>query len=167
MGSDRMDWRRKFLRRFSKRSLLAVVKRYRDAVRNEPAVHRTAAWWLAYYQRSVAELLLIIWAGMGLFVGFRQLGDGLSLWFNTSSPRSYAFIVEVNSADWPELTCLPGIGEILAKRIVMTRQEMGSFSRSEDLRTVKGIGPKTVRKIAPFLRFNNDRPIERLPATRK
>lgn len=156
-----MERGRSFLRRLSRSSLSAFVRRYRDAMRSEPAVHRNAAWWSAYYQRSVTELLLIILAGMSIFVGFQQLGIGASTWSNTSPPRSYAFTVEVNSADWPELTCLPGIGEILAKRIVMVRQEKGGFSRSEDLTAVEGIGPKTVRKITPYLRFNNDGAIQR------
>ncbi len=162
-----MERERIFLKRLSRSSLSTFIKRYRDAMRSEPAVHRSAAWWSAYYWRSVSELLLIIWAGMGIFVGFRQLGVGVSTWSNTSPPRSYAFAVEVNSADWPELTCLPGIGEILAKRMVMARREIGSFSRSEELTTVKGIGPKTVHKIAPYLRFNNDGVIQQHSASSK
>ncbi len=56
---------------------------------------------------------------------------------------------------------LPGIGEVLAKRIVEFRKaragsQGGSgpvFRRPEDLEAVRGIGPKTVARLASHLRF--------------
>jgi len=97
---------------------------------------------------------MAIWAVMAVGVGFQHVMGGLADWSNTSPTRPYVFIVEVNAVSWPELTCLPGVGEVLAKRIVNTRSEIGPFSRCEDLLFVRGIGPKTVEKIRPFLRFD-------------
>ena len=65
--------------------------------------------------------------------------------------RPVDFQVDINQAEWPELTLLPGVGETLAKNIVDTRDSSGPFKRHEDLRRVKGIGPKTYDKIKPYL----------------
>ena len=47
---------------------------------------------------------------------------------------------------------LPGIGPTLAKRIVESRQAAGPFADQDDLRRVRGIGPKTMEQIRPYLR---------------
>ena len=61
------------------------------------------------------------------------------------------FQIDINSADWPELTLLPGIGESLARRIVEFRDAHGPFGQHDDIRRVKGIGPKTLEHIRPHL----------------
>lgn len=61
------------------------------------------------------------------------------------------FKVDVNRADWPELTLLPGVGESLAKSIVDSRDAKGEFRSHDDLLRVKGIGKKTLEKIKPYL----------------
>lgn len=69
-----------------------------------------------------------------------------------AAPQTARFEVDVNKADWPELAQLPGIGETLSQRIVKSRQENGPFLDHEDLRRVRGIGPKTLESIRPYLR---------------
>ena len=66
-------------------------------------------------------------------------------------PRSVQFQVDVNRADWPELALMPRIGEQLAKRIVQDRQVNGPFRDLNDLRRVRGIGPKTLEEMRPYL----------------
>ena len=81
--------------------------------------------------------------------------------------------VDPNIAPWWELTVLPRIGETIARRIVRFRTSSVSdppndsdssnepdpsvdeptFSKPADLERVRGIGPKTVERIAPWLRF--------------
>ena len=46
---------------------------------------------------------------------------------------------------------LPYIGEVKAKRIIELRNELGNFKSINDLEKVKGIGPKTLVKIKPFI----------------
>lgn len=65
--------------------------------------------------------------------------------------RNYQFLVNVNTANWPELMELPEIGETLARRIVAHRQAEGPFHSPEDLTAVHGIGAKTLEHIHPCL----------------
>ena len=68
-----------------------------------------------------------------------------------SEPIAIAFQLDVNAADWPELALLPNIGEQLAKRIVEDRALNGPFREVSDLRRVRGIGPKTLEGMKPYL----------------
>jgi len=62
-----------------------------------------------------------------------------------------SFVVNVNEADWPELSVLPGIGPVLAQRIVASREKDGPFRSVDDLRRVRGIGPITVERLRPHI----------------
>lgn len=66
-------------------------------------------------------------------------------------------LVHVNLASATELEKLPGIGPVLALRIVETR-EQGLFETIEDLNRVSGIGAKKFQQIAPLacLAANNE-----------
>jgi competence protein ComEA len=58
-------------------------------------------------------------------------------------------VLNVASAD--ELTRLPGIGQKRAEQIVALRERLGKFKRITDLLRVKGIGPKSLRRLTPLL----------------
>lgn len=60
--------------------------------------------------------------------------------------------LDVNAATVEELERLPGIGSVTAGRIVHFRTENGPFGSVEELIDVKGIGPKTLSDIRPYLR---------------
>jgi competence protein ComEA len=64
-----------------------------------------------------------------------------------------AAAISINSSDQAALETLPGIGPALAGRILQLRTQRGGFQRIEELMDVKGIGPKTFAKMAPFLRL--------------
>ena len=51
-----------------------------------------------------------------------------------------AELVNLNSASAERLLCLPGIGKVLAGRIVAYREEHGPFASVEELKNVTGIG---------------------------
>ena len=59
--------------------------------------------------------------------------------------------LRLNAAAAEELDALPGIGPVLAERIVALREERGGFSRAEELLDVDGIGAATLEEIAPYL----------------
>lgn len=64
---------------------------------------------------------------------------------------SAAFRIAINSADWPELIQLPGLGETLARRIVAWRVKHGPFTKVEQLRQISGVGPKRLESWRPYL----------------
>jgi competence protein ComEA len=66
--------------------------------------------------------------------------------------KQFEFQFDINDATWVEWAQLPGIGETLAHRIVVDREQNGRFETIEALKRVKGIGPKTVEKLRPWLR---------------
>ena len=49
--------------------------------------------------------------------------------------------LDLNAATEEELTALPGIGEVLAQRLVAHRAAKGPFKTLEELTEVPGIGP--------------------------
>lgn len=55
--------------------------------------------------------------------------------------------LDLNAATEEELDLLPGIGEVLAGRIVQYREEHGPFQSPEDLLNVDGIGESTLADI--------------------
>ena len=59
--------------------------------------------------------------------------------------------IDINRAEPWLLEALPGIGEVLAQRIVDCRSENGPFRRIEDLLKVSGIGPGTFEKIKDYI----------------
>ncbi len=62
--------------------------------------------------------------------------------------------IDLNTATEEELDRLPGIGPVLAKRIVSYREENGDFLVVEELLDVKGIGEKTFERIQDYLVAN-------------
>lgn len=62
-----------------------------------------------------------------------------------------AFPLDINRATADELEQLPGIGPTLAQRIVEYRQQVGRFQSVDDLRNVRGIGPKLLEQIRPLV----------------
>ena len=59
--------------------------------------------------------------------------------------------LELDRATAPEWERLPGIGPSLAARIVADRAERGPFRSPEGLLRVRGIGPRTLERIRPYL----------------
>lgn len=59
--------------------------------------------------------------------------------------------LDVNSASLEQLQTLPGIGPVLAGRIIEFRKENGGFVRLEDLLLVRGIGEKRLEKLSPLV----------------
>lgn len=57
------------------------------------------------------------------------------------------FPIDLNTAGETELTALPGIGPVLAQRILDYRRENGDFQAVEELLNVSGIGEKRLESI--------------------
>ncbi len=61
--------------------------------------------------------------------------------------QSPAAAVNVNVAGAEELQTLPGIGPVLAQRIVEYRTQNGLFQEPDDLQLVKGIGARKFERL--------------------
>lgn len=64
-----------------------------------------------------------------------------------SKKGEFNTLIDINQATADELEILPGIGPVLAQRIIEERNRVGKFSDQEDLIKVKGIGKKKLAKI--------------------
>jgi competence protein ComEA len=62
--------------------------------------------------------------------------------------------LDVNGATQGELEQLPGLGAVLAERIVAYRQANGPFHRVEELERVRGIGHKRLQQLRPLIRMS-------------
>jgi len=66
-------------------------------------------------------------------------------------PLTAQFQVDVNRAEWPELIQLPGVGPVLAQRLVADREQRGEFLNVDELMRIRGIGPRTLERIRPYV----------------
>jgi competence protein ComEA len=108
-------------------------------------------------QAAVAALVVVAVIAVGGWWLSHGGWQGRLVEIDRADPLTARFEVDINSADWPELIQLPGVGPKLAQRIVQSRQTNGPFADHEDLRRVHGIGPKTLEQIRPYLRPMPDR----------
>jgi competence protein ComEA len=60
--------------------------------------------------------------------------------------------ININTATAADLEMLPGIGEVMAQRIIDHRTENGAFRTIEDLQQVPGIGPVLLENIRAYVR---------------
>lgn len=59
--------------------------------------------------------------------------------------------IDLNEASASEMTALPGVGPVLAERIVQYRLEVGPFRDVEDLLDVAGIGEAKLATMRPHI----------------
>lgn len=95
---------------------------------------------------GAALLGIVVWCLVQWRLGGRLID------IEQAEPVTVKFEIDLNAAHWPELALLPNIGEQLAKRIVAERVENGPFRDLQDLRRVRGIGPRTLESIEPYLK---------------
>ena len=101
--------------------------------------------------------LLVLLAGALLAGGIVQLATWRPLSHATTAERfAYDGVavfapqyvvrgpIDVNAADMDGLVNLPGIGPVLAARIVSDREAHGPFDDLDALERVRGIGPATI-----------------------
>ena len=60
-------------------------------------------------------------------------------------------IIDLNTATSEQLQTLPGIGPVLAERIVAYRQEIGTFTSVGQLMNVSGIGDKKLEELWDYV----------------
>jgi competence ComEA-like helix-hairpin-helix protein len=70
---------------------------------------------------------------------------------SVSQSPSYARCVNLNAATAQELKDLPGIGDVMAQRVIDYRERHGRFRRKEDVIIVEGFSEKKYRAIAGMI----------------
>jgi len=63
--------------------------------------------------------------------------------------------LNLNAAAQQALEALPGIGPALSQRIIEYRSDRRPFQRVEELRRVRGIGPKTLADLRPLVQVSS------------
>jgi competence ComEA-like helix-hairpin-helix protein len=59
--------------------------------------------------------------------------------------------LDLNHATLDDLTRLPGVGPVLAQRILETREAGGRFTTVDDLAGVRGLGRSKLERLRPFV----------------
>ena len=77
------------------------------------------------------------------------LTDYATYYIATTSPDAEK--ISINEASIALLDTLPGIGNVLAKRIVSYRSSNGNFTRIEDITNVSGIGVNLFEQIKDLI----------------
>ena len=111
----------------------------------------------ATLQRYVILTLLVF---VPLIAGnWHKLSNPYFLWDgnqrrNLDEPlQAWTFHIDINSATASEWMMLENIGPAMAQKILEVRQQLPGrrFQTIEQLLDVKGLGPKTLDKIKPFV----------------
>jgi competence protein ComEA len=121
-------------------------------------------------QAMVAVLALLLVAGVAYrVIGWWQQDTSALEAVPPSDGPSYR--INVNTADAATLSVVPGVGSVLAQRIVAFRQTRPDkrFKSLDELIEVKGIGEKILAKLRPYLVLDGapgggDEPVRMLPA---
>ncbi len=91
---------------------------------------------------GLVAVAAILWSGRNTF------------WADTATPRreipAQLLQIDINRAEAREFALLPGVGPVLAKRIVADRRQNGLYVSVEDLTRVHGIGQKTIQRISAY-----------------
>lgn len=119
--------------------------------------------------RIVAALIILCALLLAVVCGASRLRTGLTVSVSneplsraairrSGEPEAGSGAIGINTAEAEELTALPGIGPVLAERIVAERRLNGPFHYPADLLRVSGIGPKSLERILPLIHFDTSDP---------
>ena len=73
---------------------------------------------------------------------------------------AFSSSLDINQGTKDEFQVLPGIGPVLAGRIIEHRESKGPFDDIEDLKGVEGIGEKKLTQVRPYITINHPAKIE-------
>lgn len=102
--------------------------------------------------RLPVQRTLVVLASLGMLlqIAWYHLQPVSTVFDVSDRGEAIAFQIDLDDAEPHELALLPGIGPVLARRIVRDREENGPFRNLSKLERVPGIGPKRLQDIAPW-----------------
>jgi competence ComEA-like helix-hairpin-helix protein len=116
---------------------------------------------LRYSAGAIPGMVLVL--GLAWWMGMRMVSRRVGADATLRRTRSAAVgdradPVNVNEASTEELARVRYVGSSLAARMVAHREEHGPFRSEADLIAVDGIGPRSVKRLLPGLRFGAPEP---------
>ena len=99
------------------------------------------------------EKIVIIFLLVGIFIGtavlyYKRVHPNANFYTSEFDKNPKVGVaVNINTANAERLSNLTGVGPVLARRIIAYREKYGPFTRAEDIKNVKGIGPKKFEKM--------------------
>src|SRR4051812_49274779 len=116
--------------------------------KDRPAEQLDGSGWRPVLRRMdqavIALLVTVALAGMGLYWVARGGPRGELIEIDRAEPLTARYLVDINKAQWPELAEVPDVGEVLARRIVESRETQGPYKDHGDLLRVRGVGRRTL-----------------------
>ncbi|HOI54080.1 MAG TPA: helix-hairpin-helix domain-containing protein [Phycisphaerae bacterium] len=104
--------------------------------------------------------MAVLAAGLAVLAGGAWLaGRGEPLPVSVPD-RGVPYQVDVNAAGWAELSLVPGLGGVLARRIVEYRDRHGPYRSLNDLVAINGIADVRLREIRPYLTLAAESPTD-------
>jgi len=121
---------------------LPINSRVNDAIKSAGGANKSAD--LSYLNQA-----RILKDGEQIYVEKKVYA---SVGTNRKSSTPFNGILNINRATAKELDKLPGIGPVIAGRIIEFRKVNGAFQSIDDLRKVQGIGASTLEKFKSKIR---------------
>ena len=115
-------------------------------------------WWFIGITAAFLCVLLGIFIGRNYLSGTNlniQDGQTPSVSPTGQSEPLVDGKIDINTATIAQLDMLPGIGEVIAQRILDYREENGPFATIEDIKNVSGIGEKKFEQIKEYIKVDN------------
>jgi len=99
---------------------------------------------------------LIPFVRIAVYSDLREANLPKRIWDSTNRfhEKKLPVLIDINTADPENWKALPGIGDVLANRIVHYRERIGGFGKPEQVKKVFGITDSLFQRILPYLEIN-------------
>jgi hypothetical protein len=102
-------------------------------------------------QFTILRLLIVLAICAMAWIWFCESGKANISKTVEKPVRELHYLIDLNKAPKNELLLLPGIGEVLAERIIEYRQDVAPFKKVIELENITGIGVKKRETIMPYV----------------